>query len=119
MLLFEDEDRIEDFHAFRAQGLRKRQLLQVREKVFSQLEGLLAGKDDGLFVLSAEAISHRHFQSAKERLRRWLEDHIADWQVLAYVRGPIGYMRSVLQYHAQNGTTKGRFFFEYPCYRGS
>ena len=26
-------------------------------------------------------------------------------------------MRSVLQYHAQNGTTKGRFFFEYPCYR--
>ena len=70
VLLFEDEDRIEDFHAFRAQGLRKRQLLQVREKVFSQLEGLLAGKDDGLFVLSAEAISHRHFHSAKERLRR-------------------------------------------------
>lgn len=104
VLLFEDADKLAEYHLFKARGPEFiRDLPALREEWRARVSAQLAGTGDRTVVFSAEAISLRYLANATQRLHEFFADWSKDISVIGYVRPPAGFMASGFQQSLKGG----------------
>lgn len=99
-LLFREP--VEEYHAFKGNGVSRDQLLAERAEWRRRLlDQLQSGEFDSVMI-SAEDISSSDTESV-ERLAETIAPYCSDVQVIAYVRTPAGFMQSAFQQRVKGG----------------
>jgi len=105
VLLFEDIEKLRDYHIFKARGPAfVRTLPEMREKWRAQVSEQLAQAGDRTIIFSAEAISLAQFANAGQRLHDFCAVYSNDISVLGYVRPPGGFIARGFQQYLKGGT---------------
>lgn len=119
VLLFEDPDRLADFHGFKPRGPAFcARLPQMREEWRASLaEDLTEAKAKSeTLVFSAEAISSPMFHAAIDRMAAFFREWSEDITVIAYARRPLSYANSAFQEKLKGGvnvTLEGKKLWPY------
>lgn len=79
----------------------------VRKRFFAALEEDFTNPDWDTLVISAEDLS-RFYAPDVSRFIKWLIEHVDDIRVVAYVRHPVDWTRSMVQEQLKQGETLGQ-----------
>ncbi len=110
VLLFDDEQRVQEYHSFAARGPAfVRRLPALRETWMARFTAALAAKDHAHrpLLISAEAISGPRYAAATKRLHDLLRTYTDDIDVIGYVRSPLSFAVSNFQQHLKGGAASG------------
>lgn len=117
ILGFLDEGKLEDFHNYKARGIKLPVLLKRREKLHRTLHEALENCDRPMFLISGEAMSGSHDSTAM-RLADFCRQYTDDIEVIAYVRPPASYMQSAFQQRVKGRSdTTGESVLPTPRYK--
>lgn len=104
VLLFEDADKLAEYHGFKARGPEfARTLPALREDWSARVSQQLATAGDKTVVFSAEAISLPGFKSALPRLHDFFSGWAENVSAIGYARPPGDFMASAFQQHLKGG----------------
>ena len=107
VLLFHDEDKISDYHGFKAHGQEHiDRLPALREHWLKVVSDDLDAAGDKTVLFSAEDISAGEFESATRRMREFFGKWTNDISVIGYLRPPRSFAQSVFQEYLKGGTAK-------------
>jgi len=103
-MLFEDIERLPEFHGFKALGPDFcKTLPELRDKWRRSIENDLNNCGQKIFVFSAEAISRPDLTHAVLRMHDFFRQWTDDITVLAYVRRPLSFATSLFQQKLKAG----------------
>ncbi|MEP2785163.1 MAG: hypothetical protein ABJO67_17345 [Pseudoruegeria sp.] len=95
VLLFQDEDKLADYHGFRARGPEfLNQLPQMRQKWLKITHSALQAAVGKTVILSAEDISSPIFHNATQRMLEFFSQYSSDISAIGYVRSPRSFVNS-------------------------
>ena len=115
---FEDEDEVENYHGFRAEGLTRDVILERRRKAFADLEAFMAREKPKTLLISAEGMSIPHFGKGVLSLRHYIDRLGVDAEVVGYLRPPASFAQSIFQQSLQGASpAEFRFDNKMPNYR--
>jgi len=110
VLLFEDADKLADYHGFKSRGSEfTKRLPTMREQWTARVSAQLARTGDKTIVFSAEDISSPKFKIAVSRLRDFFAQWSNDMSVIGYARSPAGFIASAFQQRLKGGRVPDLF----------
>ena len=106
ILLFEDMEKLGDYHSFKARGPEfAGELPALREKWRARVSDQIARVGDKTVVFSAEDISGPRFATAVPRLYEFFAPRSDDISAFGYARPPISFIASAFQQRLKSGNT--------------
>ncbi|WP_096788025.1 hypothetical protein [Rhodobacter sp. CZR27] len=103
-LLFQDEERLGDYHGFSARGPAfMAKLPAMKQRWLASLEEDCAASRNGTLILSGEGMATHACDSALHRLRAFLRDRAREVRVIGYVRSPRSFAASHFQQLLKGG----------------
>lgn len=106
VLLFQDEEKLADYHIFKASGAQfAKTLPALRVERHARLSEKLAKARDKTVVFSGEDISAPQFYNATRRFQEFCTLWSTNISVIGYVRPPVSFMSSAFQQRLKSGNT--------------
>lgn len=96
MLLFEEEEKMPNWHGFRMAGCSLEKLKNLRTEWSEKTRHFLENCNAPTVLLSAEAISGNH-RIAVKNLADFCRSNFTETEVILYVRSPLSFMASAFQ----------------------
>ncbi len=113
-LMFEGDAQVAQLAAMRTADADT--ILRKRAEVAQQTESALSACTEPQIILSAERFTYMDIQ-AVEKFRHWLAGRFDQVAIYAYVRDPMGFVRSSFQQRAKALAVLGDFSLDLPNYR--